>query len=105
MANYWEPHYYLIGAGFLLACAAVVVHVGENHCQIPVYYLPTQTHVPKQYRARVRRSPISRVPGPWITKWTDVVLKYKGLTGQKTTYVHSLHEKYGISKDTPATAA
>jgi len=44
---------------------------------------------------RIRKSPISRVPGPWITNWTDIIIKYKGLTGQRPVYVHSLHEKYG----------
>ncbi|KAL3492772.1 cytochrome P450 [Aspergillus germanicus] len=44
---------------------------------------------------RVRKSPLSSLPGPRITKWTDLVLKYYTVLGQRPRYVHALHEKYG----------
>lgn len=44
---------------------------------------------------RVRKNPISAVPGPQITKWTDLILKYYTVIGQRPRYVHALHQKYG----------
>ncbi|CEL03105.1 hypothetical protein ASPCAL04262 [Aspergillus calidoustus] len=44
---------------------------------------------------RVRKNPLSSLPGPRITKWTDLVLKYYTVLGQRPRYVHALHEKYG----------
>ncbi|XWW96329.1 hypothetical protein V2A60_004302 [Cordyceps javanica] len=41
------------------------------------------------------RKPISRIPGPWYSRWTSLVLKYHWIRGQKSVYVHSLHGKYG----------
>ena len=40
-------------------------------------------------------SPLSRVPGPEISNWTDLVYIYYWLNGQIPLYVHQLHEKYG----------
>ena len=40
-------------------------------------------------------SPLSRVPGPEISRWTDLVYIYYWLNGRIPTYVHKLHEKYG----------
>lgn len=39
--------------------------------------------------------PLSAVPGPWYTRFTSAVTKYKILTGQRIFYVHELHQKYG----------
>ncbi|KIW93880.1 uncharacterized protein Z519_05195 [Cladophialophora bantiana CBS 173.52] len=39
--------------------------------------------------------PLSAVPGPWHTRFTGIVTKYKILTGQRIFYVHELHQKYG----------
>ncbi|KAL4887657.1 cytochrome P450 [Aspergillus karnatakaensis] len=44
---------------------------------------------------RVRKNPLSSIPGPEITKWTDFFLKYYTVTGQRPRYVHALHQKYG----------
>ncbi|KAL4984893.1 cytochrome P450 [Aspergillus falconensis] len=44
---------------------------------------------------RVRRDPLSSLPGPRLTKWTDLLLKYYTVTGQRPRYVHALHQKYG----------
>ncbi|KAF4464345.1 cytochrome P450 [Fusarium albosuccineum] len=41
------------------------------------------------------KSPIRYVPGPWYTHFTQYVLKFKTLAGQRMHYVHSLHAKYG----------
>ncbi|KAI0180748.1 putative cytochrome P450 [Hypoxylon sp. FL1284] len=47
------------------------------------------------YVYRVLHSPLAGVPGPWYTKWTTAVVKYKFLTGGRPRWVHALHEKYG----------
>ncbi|KAF5857935.1 hypothetical protein ETB97_005125 [Aspergillus alliaceus] len=40
-------------------------------------------------------APLSALPGPLASKFTDIILKYHWLTGNRAKYVHSLHEKYG----------
>ncbi|CAK7226987.1 hypothetical protein SBRCBS47491_006416 [Sporothrix bragantina] len=45
--------------------------------------------------AQVFCSPLRRLPGPWYTLFTRVVLKYKIITGSRMHYVHALHQKYG----------
>ncbi|KAJ4251352.1 hypothetical protein NW762_011333 [Fusarium torreyae] len=47
------------------------------------------------YVGNVLGRPSSKVPGPWYSKWSDVVLKYKWLSGERPYYVHALHQKYG----------
>ncbi|RWA11207.1 hypothetical protein EKO27_g3892 [Xylaria grammica] len=39
--------------------------------------------------------PLAKVPGPWYTKWTNVVFKTKSIKGVNPIYVDKLHEKYG----------
>ena len=48
-----------------------------------------------QYAVLVLRRPISKIPGPWYSKWTGTILTYHWLKGQRTHYVHSLHQQYG----------
>ncbi|KJK86857.1 hypothetical protein H633G_09287 [Metarhizium anisopliae BRIP 53284] len=44
---------------------------------------------------RVTGSSISRVPGPWYSKWTRVVIDYHFLRGTRSLYIHDLHAQYG----------
>ncbi|KAH8889042.1 cytochrome P450 [Thozetella sp. PMI_491] len=39
--------------------------------------------------------PLSHIPGPWYTNWTGLVLTYHWLKGERSHYVHRLHQKYG----------
>lgn len=41
------------------------------------------------------RSYITRVPGPWYTNVTSLVLKYHEFTRRRRLWIHSLHELYG----------
>lgn len=41
------------------------------------------------------RSPLSKLPGPAISKFTTLFLKWKEIHAQRTTYVHQLHLQYG----------
>lgn len=50
---------------------------------------------------KVFLDPLAKIPGPWYSKYTDVVLKRLWLGGSKTQYVHALHEKYGKSVPLP----
>ncbi|RGP79424.1 hypothetical protein FLONG3_2479 [Fusarium longipes] len=40
-------------------------------------------------------SPLRRLPGPWYTHFTHLVLKFHVVTGNRIHYVHSLHQRYG----------
>ncbi|KAM0455103.1 hypothetical protein ACHAPV_007994 [Trichoderma viride] len=44
---------------------------------------------------RCLRSPLSKIPGPAISKFTTLVLKWKEIHAQRTAYVHQLHLQYG----------
>ncbi|KAI1379517.1 cytochrome P450 [Hypoxylon crocopeplum] len=41
------------------------------------------------------KNPLSSIPGPLLSRWTDLPVRVKLLSGTKARYVHSLHEKYG----------
>ncbi|KAB5533449.1 cytochrome P450 [Coniochaeta sp. 2T2.1] len=41
------------------------------------------------------RSPLSHLPGPWHSKFTNLVLRYRILTGQRIYYIDALHRVYG----------
>ncbi|KAK3335945.1 cytochrome P450 [Cercophora scortea] len=41
------------------------------------------------------RSKLSHLPGPWYSKYTDLVLLYQWLRGNRSVYVHNLHARYG----------
>ncbi|POR31842.1 Cytochrome P450 [Tolypocladium paradoxum] len=43
----------------------------------------------------VYRNPVSRLPGPWYSKWTCWILEYHWLNGKRCQYVDALHHKYG----------
>ncbi|KAL3594392.1 hypothetical protein FPOAC2_08705 [Fusarium poae] len=40
-------------------------------------------------------SPLRRLPGPWYTHFTHLILKFHIVTGNRIHYVHSLHQIYG----------
>ncbi len=42
-----------------------------------------------------RRNPLFRLPGPWYTAFTSLVLIYHEYYGNRRMYVHGLHSKYG----------
>lgn len=45
------------------------------------------------YRAAL--SPLSRLPGPWYSLFSDVCLMYKEFTGSRRVYIHELHKTFG----------
>lgn len=44
---------------------------------------------------RTLSSPLAKVPGPFYSNFTGLVLKVYWLAGKRATYVHDLHKKYG----------
>ncbi|KAI1429097.1 cytochrome P450 [Xylaria sp. FL1777] len=44
---------------------------------------------------RLLFAPLANIPGPWYTKWTNVVVKMKTIRGEGPIYVDQLHDKYG----------
>ena len=44
---------------------------------------------------RCLSSPLRKVPGPTVSLFTTLVLKWKELNAGRTMYVHELHQKYG----------
>ncbi|KAF7519363.1 hypothetical protein G7054_g13113 [Neopestalotiopsis clavispora] len=43
----------------------------------------------------VLSSPMAKLPGDWITKFTDIPFRYNTVKGRRPKWVQSLHEKYG----------
>ncbi|KAJ5468765.1 hypothetical protein N7475_006517, partial [Penicillium sp. IBT 31633x] len=41
------------------------------------------------------RNPLSHIPGPEISKWTEAIYTFHWLTGKLPMYIHRLHEQYG----------
>lgn len=40
-------------------------------------------------------APLSKLPGPGYSLFTDLYLMYKEFTGQRRPYIHELHKKFG----------
>jgi hypothetical protein len=45
------------------------------------------------YRAAL--SPLSKLPGPWCSLFSDIYLVYKEFTGKRRVYIHELHKTFG----------
>lgn len=44
---------------------------------------------------RSLRSPLAHVPGPTLSRFTSLILKWKEIQAERTTYIHQLHLQYG----------
>ncbi|KAH8720948.1 putative sterigmatocystin biosynthesis P450 monooxygenase STCB [Beauveria bassiana] len=44
---------------------------------------------------RCLRSPLARLPGPSISKYTSLRLKWHEINATRTVYIHALHRRYG----------
>ncbi|KAI9694444.1 MAG: hypothetical protein M1822_000060 [Bathelium mastoideum] len=65
-----------------------------GHFALAVAGLYVGLHVVKSvYRAFT--SPLRHLPGPWYTKFSNVVLFWKVMVGERTFYIDALHRKYG----------
>jgi cytochrome P450 len=51
-------------------------------------------------------SPIAKIPGPWYSRYTKLVLGYYILAGRRMFYIDDLHRKYGgVVRITPTEVA
>ncbi|KAF2848758.1 cytochrome P450 3A17 [Plenodomus tracheiphilus IPT5] len=41
------------------------------------------------------RSPLSKIPGPWYSRYTNLVLRFQTLSGRRIFYTDGLHQRYG----------
>ncbi|KAH7087003.1 cytochrome P450 [Paraphoma chrysanthemicola] len=41
------------------------------------------------------KSPLSRIPGPWYARYSQIPLRYYSFTARRIFYVDDLHKKYG----------
>lgn len=44
---------------------------------------------------KVQKSPLSRLPGPWYSKYTNIILRFYTLTGRRIFYTDALHQQFG----------
>jgi hypothetical protein len=44
---------------------------------------------------RLVRSPIYKIPGPWISKFTSLYFKFQEFKGNRRLFIHELHQRYG----------
>ncbi|RYO67069.1 putative sterigmatocystin biosynthesis P450 monooxygenase [Alternaria arborescens] len=40
-------------------------------------------------------SPLAKLPGPWYSRYTNLILRYQVLSGRRIFYVDKLHQQYG----------
>ena len=40
-------------------------------------------------------SPIAKIPGPWLTKFKSLPIKYHEFSANRRMYIHQLHKQYG----------
>lgn len=38
---------------------------------------------------------LRKIPGPWLSRLTNIPLKLRVLAGKRDTYIDDLHRKYG----------
>ncbi|KAF8487761.1 cytochrome P450 [Gautieria morchelliformis] len=46
-------------------------------------------------RYATRPDPLRNIPGPWLARWTSILLAYHARTGKRHLYVDALHKRYG----------
>ncbi|KFY73695.1 hypothetical protein V499_06223 [Pseudogymnoascus sp. VKM F-103] len=44
---------------------------------------------------RAALAPLSKLPGPWYSRFSDAILMYKEFTAHRRVYIHELHKKFG----------
>ena len=61
------------------------------------FLLPSVVVVLLTLTLLIRRllSPLSRLPGPFLTRITSLPLIYQEFSSNRRLYIHSLHQKYG----------
>jgi hypothetical protein len=81
-------------SGGLLAWGVITVHSFYSYRSIPSLWL-TSIQVIKKVVDRLIRSPLRDIPGPLPAKLTTQWLLFIDLAGNRSTYIHKLHQMYG----------
>ncbi|KFY33217.1 hypothetical protein V494_07827 [Pseudogymnoascus sp. VKM F-4513 (FW-928)] len=55
----------------------------------------SQIGASNHYPYRATLAPLSKLPGPWYSRFSDVILMYKEFTAHRRVYIHELHKKFG----------
>jgi hypothetical protein len=84
--SYFLPYGILILVVFIVMVRPCSRTHGEAICMLTSKF---------QAIYNVSRKPLSHLPGPWYSKWTDVILTFQWLSGRRAFYVHKLHQIYG----------
>lgn len=78
------------------------VHGSQNEIQSsimlllsPITLLAAATLLFAIHLIRRLTSPLSKIPGPTVSKFTSLVLKWKEIKALRTVYIHQLHQQYG----------
>lgn len=61
----------------------------------PVYLVFAAFVLAALQLARCLASPLRKLPGPTISLFTPLVLKWKEINAERTLYIHALHQRYG----------
>lgn len=61
----------------------------------PLFGLVTFAALSGIYLLKCLLSPLNRIPGPALAKYTSCILKWHELHANRTRYIHGLHLKYG----------
>ena len=61
----------------------------------PGFVLVASTLFVSYYIYASLTSPTSKLPGPFLSKFTSWILKWQEFRANRTRYVHHLHETYG----------
>lgn len=48
-----------------------------------------------RYIIQIYSSPLNKIPGPWYTKFTSLILRWHHFRADRTRYIHDLHLRYG----------
>ncbi|KAF3766399.1 cytochrome P450 [Cryphonectria parasitica EP155] len=73
--NILTTFWYIVGAWWLLFATAIALFIHQW--------------------IRVEHHPLSRLPGTWISKWSNIPAWIELVKGRQPVYIHSLFEKYG----------
>lgn len=55
----------------------------------------TLTYLFFHSRKAIYKSPLRQLPGPWYSTFTELWLIFQEFSGNRRSYIHKLHEKFG----------
>jgi hypothetical protein len=82
-----------------MAAGSIISTIQQVTSFVPFWFLAAWLLAVTLIRAlyQAYKDPLSKIPGPWFSRWTGLVETSYYVRGYRHLYVHSLHEKYGSS--------